>query len=76
MSELPKQAEPSNDTDEDLNLSAIKAFHRLLEIDKTLLPAWKDTALKLSEKEVPQDIDALKALLEGGGDAGPKTTQS
>lgn len=76
MNEPSKQAEPSHEKAEDLNLSATKAFHRLLEADKTLLPAWKDAALKLSAKEVPQNTDVLKTLLEGGEDAGPKTTQS
>ena len=76
MNGFSKQAEPSHETAEDLNLSATKAFHRLLKADKTLLPAWKDAALKLSEREVPQDADVLKTLLEGGEDAVPKTTQS
>lgn len=76
MSERPKHKESSHEPVEDLNVSAMKAFHQLLEADKTLLPAWRNAALKLSEKNVPQDIAGLKTLLEGGGDADPKTTQS
>jgi hypothetical protein len=73
MNEPSKQPEVSHETAEDLNLLATKAFHQLLEADKTLLPAWKNAALKLSENEVPQDTSALKMLLEGGGDVDPKT---
>ena len=76
MNEPAKQVQVAQETVEDLNLSATKIFHQLLEVDTTLVPAWKEAALKLSEKEVPQDIGTLKALLEGGKDAILKTTQS
>lgn len=76
MNEPQKQPHDSQGTAEDLNLLATKAFHDLLEADKTLLPTWKDAALKLSEKDVPQDVGVLKVLVQGGEDADVKTTQS
>jgi HEAT repeat protein len=76
MNESPKPTQASNETTEDLNLLATKEFHQLLETDTTLLPTWKTAALKLSEKDVPENIDALKKLLEAEKNADPKTTQS
>jgi hypothetical protein len=76
MNEPPKLTQATNETAEDLNLLAIKEFHQLLETDTTLLPAWKAAVLQLSEKDVPENIDALKKLLEGEKNADPKTTQS
>jgi hypothetical protein len=76
MIEPSKPIPVSNEIAEDLNLLATKEFHQLLENDTTLLPVWKAAALKLSEKDVPENIDALKTLLEEEKDADSKTTQS
>jgi hypothetical protein len=76
MNKPYNQSQALHESAEDLNLLATKAFHDLLVADKILLPAWKDAALKLSENDVPQNVDAFKTLIQGGEHADAKTTQN
>jgi hypothetical protein len=70
------ESQDSNESAEDLNSLAAKAFHKLLETDSVLLPEWKAAALELTAKGVPQNVSSLKKLLEGEQNADSQKTKS
>ena len=61
----------------DLNLQAATKMRDLIASDTALLPEWKQVAMTLLAKGVPENLDALNMLLDTepeNGDAEDQAT--
>jgi hypothetical protein len=47
----------------DLNEVALKEFMQLVESDEGLLPEWKQAIIELIQNGIPQNLDALEAII-------------
>jgi hypothetical protein len=60
----------------DLNLQAATTMRDLIASDTALLPEWKQVAMTLLAKGVPENLDAMKKLLDAELETGDAEDQA